>query len=177
MLLNNPLQEPTVRVANPVGRKSIARNRILEVSPMAALYTAEVTSTGGRDGSVKSSDGKLDLKLAMSKELGGPGGETNPEQLFAAGYAACFQAALKLVAGKQKIPVNGNTVTARVGIGPNDAGGFALEVDLLIVIPGLDQAKAEELVNAAHQVCPYSNATRNNIPVRLHVSVVERSHA
>jgi osmotically inducible protein OsmC len=138
---------------------------------MASIYKITVTSTGGRDGAVKSADGVLDLQLAVPKEMGGPGGaKPNPEELFAAGYAACFHGALKLVAGQQKISVLRSTVSATVGIGPNDAGGFTLEVDLAISLPGMDQAKAEELVRAAHTVCPYSNATRNNIPVRLAVT-------
>jgi len=138
---------------------------------MAILYTTSVTSFGGRDGAVKSADGILDLQLAIPKEMGGPGGaKPNPEELFAAGYAACFHGALKLVAGQQKLSIHNSTVTASVGIGPNDAGGFGLEVDLAVSVPSLDQAKAEELVRAAHTVCPYSNATRNNIPVRLAVT-------
>ncbi len=138
---------------------------------MAILYSATVTSTGGRDGAVRSADGVIDLQLAVPKELGGPGGpKSNPEELFAAGYAACFHSALKLVAGQQKLSVHNSTVTATVGIGPNDAGGFSLEVDLAVSLPSLDAAKAGELVRAAHQVCPYSNATRNNIPVRLAVT-------
>jgi Ohr subfamily peroxiredoxin len=138
---------------------------------MPSIYKTTVTSTGGRDGAVKSADGVLDLQLAVPKELGGPGGaKPNPEELFAAGYAACFHSALKLVAGQQKLSIRDSTVSATVGIGPNDAGGFALEVDLAISLPTVDAAKAEELVRAAHTVCPYSNATRNNIPVRLAVT-------
>jgi len=138
---------------------------------MAAAYSTTVTSTGGRDGAVRSADGVLDLQLALPKELGGPGGaKTNPEQLFAAGYAACFHSAIKLVAGQQKLSIHDSTVTATVGIGPNDAGGFALEVDLAVSLPSLDEAKAQEVVRVAHTVCPYSNATRNNIPVRLAVT-------
>jgi osmotically inducible protein OsmC len=138
---------------------------------MAVAYSTTVTSTGGRDGTVRSADGVIDLQLAMPKELGGPGGaKTNPEQLFAAGYAACFHSALKLVAGQQKLSIHNSTVTATVGIGPNDAGGFGLEVDLAVSLPSLDEAKAQEVVRIAHTVCPYSNATRNNIPVRLAVT-------
>jgi Ohr subfamily peroxiredoxin len=138
---------------------------------MAVAYSTTVTSTGGRDGAVRSADGVLELQLALPKELGGPGGaKTNPEQLFAAGYAACFHSALKLVAGQQKLSIHDSTVTATVGIGPNDAGGFALEVDLAVSLPSLDAAKAQEVVRIAHTVCPYSNATRNNIPVRLAVT-------
>lgn len=138
---------------------------------MPVVYSTSVSSTGGRDGSVRSANGVIDLQLAIPKEMGGPGGDKpNPEMLFAAGYAACFHGALKLVAGQQKISVYHSTVTATVGIGPNDAGGFGLEVDLAISMPGMDPAKAHELVDAAHVVCPYSNATRNNIPVRLSVT-------
>ncbi|WP_115717329.1 organic hydroperoxide resistance protein [Gallaecimonas mangrovi] len=139
---------------------------------MKALYTAVATSTGGRDGSSKSSDGVLDVKLTTPKELGGAGGNgTNPEQLFAAGYSACFIGATKLVASKQKIAVPADfNIRAEVGIGPVD-GGFGLEVDLYVSLPGMDQDTAEDLVAKAHQVCPYSNATRGNIEVRLHVAV------
>ncbi|MDD2056018.1 organic hydroperoxide resistance protein [Pseudomonas sp. GD03860] len=136
------------------------------------LYIAEATSTGGRDGRSKSSDGILDIALATPKELGGAGGAaTNPEQLFAAGYSACFIGALKFVAGQQKkaIPAD-SSIKARVGIG-QIPGGFGLDIDLHVNLPGLDQADAQALVDAAHQVCPYSNATRGNVDVRLHVTV------
>jgi osmotically inducible protein OsmC len=138
---------------------------------MAAIYTAVASATGnGRAGHVRSSDGVLDLDLAIPKEMGGPGGAlTNPEQLFAAGYSACFHSALKLVAGKQKTDITGSIVTGEVGIGPNDAGGFALEVTLRVEFGTVDQATGEALVAAAHQVCPYSNATRGNIDVKLEV--------
>jgi Ohr subfamily peroxiredoxin len=138
---------------------------------MAIIYTASATATGGRDGGVKSADGVLDLQLAIPKEMGGPGGaKTNPEELFAAGYAACFLGALKVVAGKEKLSVHDATVTAAVGFGPNDAGGFGIEVDLAVDVPRLETEKAKALVHDAHQLCPYSNATRNNIPVRLTVT-------
>ena len=139
---------------------------------MPAVYTAYATSTGnGRNGHVRSSDGAIDLDLAMPKEMGGPGGAlTNPEQLFAAGYAACFHSALKLIAGKQKLNIDGSTVTGEVGIGPNGSGGFGLEVVLRFTFDQLDQAAAEALVAAAHEVCPYSNATRGNIEVQLIVT-------
>ncbi|MBI6907367.1 organic hydroperoxide resistance protein [Pseudomonas palleroniana] len=139
---------------------------------MKILYTAVATATGGRDGRAISSDNNLDVKLATPKELGGAGGEaTNPEQLFAAGYSACFISALKFVAGQSKrsIPVDA-TITAHVGIG-QIPGGFGLDIDLNINLPGLEQADAHALVEAAHQVCPYSNATRGNVDVRLHVTV------
>ncbi len=135
----------------------------------SVLYKATATSTGGRDGRSVSSDEKLDVKLDTPKELGGAGGAgTNPEQLFAAGYSACFLSAMKFVVSQQKktIPAD-TTVTAEVGVGPNDTGGFALDVELRVSLPGLDAAEAQKLVDTAHQVCPYSNATRNNVPVRV----------
>jgi osmotically inducible protein OsmC len=135
---------------------------------MAAVYTAVATATGeGRNGHARSSDGLLDLDLAVPKEMGGAGGATNPEQLFAAGYAACFHNALKLAARRQKLAVDGSVVTAEVGIGPNGEGGYGLEVALRVELAGLDRPAAEALVEAAHQVCPYSNATRGNVPVTL----------
>lgn len=134
------------------------------------LYQAQATSTGGRDGRSVSSDGALDLRLSTPKELGGAGGPgTNPEQLFAAGYSACFIGAMKFVAAQRKIALPADTaITAKVGIGPV-AQGFGIEVDLAVSIPGMERTQAEALVHAAHQVCPYSNATRNNIDVRLHL--------
>ena len=135
------------------------------------LYTAHATSTGGRDGASRSSDGLLDVKLAPPKELGGPGGATNPEQLFAAGYSACFLGALKHVAGLEKVTVPANaSIDASVGIGPIPAG-FGIEAALTIKLPGMERAAAEALVQKAHQVCPYSNATRGNIEVTLAVEV------
>ncbi|MNM49417.1 Organic hydroperoxide resistance protein OhrB [compost metagenome] len=137
-----------------------------------ALYTATATATGGRDGRAVSSDGILDVKLTTPKELGGAGGEaTNPEQLFAAGYSACFIGAIKFVAGQKKVKIPADaSITGKVGIG-QIPGGFGLEVELNIDLPGLDRAVAEDLVAAAHLVCPYSNATRGNIDVRLNVAV------
>lgn len=134
------------------------------------LYQAQATSTGGREGRSVSSDGVLNLQLSTPKELGGAGGPgTNPEQLFASGYSACFIGAMKFVAAQQKIALPADTsITAKVGIGPIPQG-FGIEVDLAVSIPGMDRAQAEALVHAAHQVCPYSNATRNNIDVRLSV--------
>ena len=138
---------------------------------MQVLYTANATATGGREGRGTSSDKALDVKLSTPKELGGPGGDgTNPEQLFAAGYAACFLSAMKLVGGAMKMPIPADTsVSAQVGIGPNDKGGFGLSVTLSVSTPGMDQAAAQAVVNKAHEVCPYSNATRGNIDVRLRV--------
>lgn len=138
---------------------------------MNVLYTATAESTGGRDGRAVSSDEKLNVKLDTVKELGGAGGAgTNPEQLFAAGYSACFLSAMKFVAGQQKKAVPADTtVTADVGVGPNDDGGFALDIELRVSLPGMDAAEAQALVDKAHHVCPYSNATRNNVPVRVNV--------
>ena len=140
---------------------------------MNVLYTAEATAYGeGRNGEVRSSDGVIDEVLSVPKEMGGPGGDaTNPEQLFAAGYSACFNSAIAAVARAGKIQVASSEVTAKVGIGSNGAGGFQLAVELAVKIPGLDQAVAEKLVEQAHQVCPYSNATRGNIEVTLTVTV------
>ncbi|MBZ5792201.1 organic hydroperoxide resistance protein [Burkholderia sp. D-99] len=136
---------------------------------MNILYKTSATSTGGRDGRAVSADNKLEVKLAAPRELGGTGAEgTNPEQLFAAGYSACFLSAMKFVAGQDKKALPADTqVTAEVGIGPNDAGGFGLDIELRVSLPGLDKADAQALVEKAHHVCPYSNATRNNVPVRL----------
>lgn len=132
------------------------------------LYTAHATATGGREGSAKTDDGRLSVKLSTPKEIGGNGGDgTNPEQLFASGYSACFLGALKLVAGKEKVSLPDSTsVSAAVGIGPIPTG-FGLAVELSIDAPGVDQAKLKELVDKAHVVCPYSNATQNNIKVKL----------
>ena len=139
---------------------------------MPAIYTAVATATGeGRNGHARSSDGLVDVDLAIPKEMGGAGGATNPEQLFAAGYAACFHSALKLVAGQKKLPITDSAVTAEVGIGANDSGGFGLTVALEVELGGIDQAAADDLVEAAHQVCPYSNATRGNVPVTLETTV------
>lgn len=140
------------------------------MQPIKALYTATVTATGGRDGRAVSADGNLDVKLTTPRELGGQGGNaTNPEQLFAAGYSACFIGALKFVASQKKISVPADaSITGKVGIG-QIPGGFGLEVELNISLPDLDRAVAEELIAAAHQVCPYSNATRGNIEVRLNL--------
>jgi Ohr subfamily peroxiredoxin len=133
------------------------------------LYTAQATAIGGRDGRATTADGSLDITMSTPPELGGisaPG--NNPEQLFAAGYAACFLSAMRYVAtqGGPRVP-DSATVTATVGIGPHAQGGFGLDVQLDVALPGLAAADADALVNKAHLVCPYSNATRNNVPVRL----------
>lgn len=132
-------------------------------------YQTRATVTGGRDGTARSTDGKLALALSTPKELGGAGGDgTNPEQLFAAGYSACFIGALKVAGGQLKIKVPDDAaVTATVGIGPRSEGGFGITAELEISLPGLDRATADQLVEAAHQICPYSNATRNNVDVGL----------
>ena len=135
------------------------------------LYTAVATAEGGRDGHTATDDGKLDVKVTPPPELGGApeGVGTNPEQLFAAGYSSCFHSALKLVAGQGRLDVTGSEVTASVGIGPTASGGYGLTVDLQVHIPGLGKTEAEALTARAHEVCPYSNATRGNIPVALRV--------
>ncbi|MGW3348160.1 organic hydroperoxide resistance protein [Nonomuraea rubra] len=131
------------------------------------MYTAIATSSG-RDARAVSSDGKLDVKLALQKELGGDGEGTNPEQLFAAGYAACFASALRLVAGSKQIDVSDAAVTAEIGLSPNGKGGFQLDATLRVELPNdIAPEVARELVEATHQVCPYSNATRGNVPVKL----------
>lgn len=136
-----------------------------------AVYTAQATAKGGRNGKVTSSDGVLNLEVRIPKEMGGSGGAyTNPEQLFASGYAACFDSALQHVARLDKITVGETTVTANVGIGSNGQGGFGLTVTLQVNVPGLSLEQAEALVAKAHQVCPYSNATRGNIDVTLQVT-------
>jgi osmotically inducible protein OsmC len=133
------------------------------------LYTARATATGGRDGHATSDDGILDLDLKPPKEMGGPGGAANPEQLFAAGYAACLQSALGVVGRREKLDTSQSTVEADVTIGPVPGGGYGLAVAIQVTIPGADPAQARALAEAAHQVCPYSNATRGNIDVALEV--------
>jgi osmotically inducible protein OsmC len=131
-------------------------------------YRSTATATGGREGQGKSDDGRLDVKLSTPKELGGAGGDgTNPEQLFAVGYSACFLGAMKFVAGRDNLSIPADvSVTGSVGIGPIPTG-FGLEVELKINLPGMDKSEAQTLVERAHLVCPYSNATRGNIDVRL----------
>ncbi len=134
------------------------------------LYTAHATATGGRNGQVKSSDNILELEIRSPKELGGSGGATNPEQLFAAGYAACFDNALNLVIRQARLKTGTTSVAASVTLGALETGGYGLSAELTVNIPGVEQDAAEQLVQQAHQVCPYSNATRNNIPVILNVT-------
>jgi Ohr subfamily peroxiredoxin len=135
---------------------------------MSALYTAQAHVTGGRAGHGETSDGLLKVDLAMPKELGGPGGATNPEQLFAIGYAACFESAIRFIARKQKLALQDASVTSTVNLLPNGEG-FKLGVALAAETKGLDQAAAEALVSEAHKVCPYSNAIRGNVDVALSV--------
>ena len=139
--------------------------------PDSIVYTAVATSTGdGRNGHVRSNDGLIDADVRTPKEMGGEGGATNPEQLFAAGYAACFHSALKASSKKHGVTIEDSAVTAEVGIGP-DGGGFGLAITLHVELGGVSQEDAEKAVEVAHQVCPYSNATRGNVEVTLEVEV------
>lgn len=140
---------------------------------MNILYKTSATATGGRDGRARSDDGLLDVRLSPPKELGGAGGATNPEQLFAAGYAACFTSALLRVAREAKVKVDQPSVTALVGLGQTDGSKFGLTVELKVSVPNLPRADAEDLVRKAHEICPYSNATRGNIDVQISVSEAE----
>jgi len=135
-------------------------------TPDKIVYTARANAEGGRKGHTRSDDGILDLELTAPKETGGPGTGTNPEQLFAAGYSSCFAGALGLVAKKQGIDTAGARVEAAVGFGP-EGDSFAITVDLTATIPGVDAETAQQLVEAAHEVCPYSKATRGNVPVTV----------
>jgi osmotically inducible protein OsmC len=136
------------------------------------LYRTSATAQGGRDGVARSQDGRLDVRLSTPKELGGAGGDgVNPEQLFAAGYSACFLGALKVAGQQAKVAIPAEaTITATVGIGPRSEGGFGITADLVVTLPGIARDQAEALVAAAHQICPYSNATRNNLEVGLTVA-------
>jgi len=132
------------------------------------LYTATATAKGGREGHVRSSDGLVDIDLRLPKEMGGAGGGSNPEQLFAAGYAACFEGAVRHVASQRKIKLNDASVTAHVGIGPREPTGFGIAVELDVSLPGVERSVAQELVNTAHNdICPYSHATRGNVDVQI----------
>ena len=138
---------------------------------MKVLYTAEATSTGGRDGRARTAEGNLDLSLKPPKELGGPEGDaTNPEQLFALGFSSCFLSALSLLARSEKISAKEFTVTARVDLGQTDDGGFGIQAELDCKLPGVEEDKAGELVRKAHHVCPYSKATRGNIDVQINLA-------
>ena len=135
-------------------------------TPSKIVYTASATTTGGRQGRSVSSDGVLDLTLAGPKEMGGTGEGTNPEQLFAAGYSACFNGALMMVAKRAKVDASAAQVTANIGFGP-EGDSYAITADLEVAIPGLELGQVQELADAAHQVCPYSKATRGNVPVTI----------
>ncbi|KFF00771.1 organic hydroperoxide resistance protein [Chryseobacterium formosense] len=138
---------------------------------MKTLYTTEVTAQGGRNGHVKSDNGILDLEVRMPKALGGSNDDfTNPEMLFAAGYAACFDSALNLIISKSKIETGETTVNAKVSIGQIENGGFGLSAELEVNIPGISLEEAQSLTEKAHEICPYSNATRNNMEVKLNVT-------
>ncbi len=136
------------------------------------IYKTTATATGGRDGKARSDDGSVDVQLVVPKEMGGPGGTgANPEKLFAAGYAACFLGAMKAVSGKAGVKVPSDaSVTAEVGFGPRSEGGYGITADLTITLPGVEKEEAQRLAEAAHEVCPYSNATRNNVDVGLHIA-------
>ena len=135
--------------------------------PTSVLYRALAHAGGGRDGKVHLDNETLWIAMAIPKDMGGSGLGANPEALFAMGYASCFNSAVLFVAGQKKLDASKAKVSCEVGIGRNDAGGFALQAKLTVSIPGMDQAQVRELVEAAHQVCPYSNATRGNMPVEL----------
>jgi lipoyl-dependent peroxiredoxin len=139
--------------------------------PVTVIYKTHATATGGRDGSARSDDGSVDVKLVVPSEMGGLGGVgANPEKLFAAGYSACFLGAMKAVSGKEGVRVPPEaTVTAHIGFGPRSEGGYGITADLSVSLPGVERADAERLVAAAHAVCPYSNATRGNVDVGLTV--------
>ncbi|MEU4151556.1 organic hydroperoxide resistance protein [Streptomyces sp. NPDC026659] len=139
----------------------------VENRPTKIMYVAEATAHGGRDGYVTSQDGQIQLKVAMPPALGGTGDGTNPEQLFAAGYSSCFHNALIMVGNRAGYDLTGSTVAAKVGIGPNQRRGYGLAVALSVSLPILDQEVAARLVDAAHEVCPYSNATRGNVDVSI----------
>ena len=137
---------------------------------MKELYSTSATSSGGRNGHAELSDGSLAFDMSFPKSLGGSGKGQNPEQLFAMGYAACFNQAILVVGGKHKVDVQKASVTAKVTLNEPDQGGFALAVALTVALPGVEPAEAKKIIEEAHQICPYSNATRNNIPVSLAVA-------
>jgi lipoyl-dependent peroxiredoxin len=133
------------------------------------LYTAEATAFHGRDGAVKSSDGVIDLEVHPPAEVGGPGTGTNPEQLFAAGFAACFHSSMMFFAARRELDVSGSTVTARVGLGPDGTGGLGINLELHVQLPSLDEDTARKLIRSAHKGCPYSKATKGNIPAEIYL--------
>ncbi|MGW0774668.1 organic hydroperoxide resistance protein [Streptomyces sp. NPDC054802] len=153
-----------------MSEQAVGTNDSVDTRPTKIMYMAEATAHGGRDGYVTSHDGQIELRVAMPPALGGDGRGTNPEQLFAAGYSACFHNALVLVGRRAGLDLSGSTVAAKVGIGPNEARGYGLAVALNVSLPLVDQDLASRLVGAAHQVCPYSNATRDNIDVSIVLS-------
>jgi len=168
----------TFSLCTPCGRQREKEKRPYPFQPKTRrslmnvpkiLYTATATARGGREGHIRSSDGVLDLALKLPKELGGPGGAgSNPEQLFAAGYAACFEGAIRFVAGQRKIAIKDAEVTGRVGIGPRDTTGFGIAVELDVSLPVIDPAVAQDLIDTAHRdICPYSHATRGNVDVKI----------
>ncbi|NWG53936.1 MAG: organic hydroperoxide resistance protein [Hydrogenophilaceae bacterium] len=138
--------------------------------PASVAYSTSAHATGGRDGKVHLDNSPVWFAMAIPKDMGGSGLGSNPEQFFAMGYASCFNSAILFVAGQKKLDASKAKVTCEIGIGRNDAGGFALQAKLTVSIPGLDAAQARDLVEAAHQVCPYSNATRGQMPVELVVA-------
>ena len=140
---------------------------------MSALYTAKATAIGGRNGTVRSDDGLIDLQLALPAGLGGKGDATNPEQLFAMGYAACFDSAMNHVAPSLGLKPEQSSTSVAVGIGQKADGAFALDLDITITVKGLNEQDARKLIEKAHEVCPYSNATRGNVDVRLHVNLIQ----
>ena len=137
------------------------------LTPENVVYTARATSTGGRSGHVRTEDGVIDLDVAAPTEIGGPGGAANPELLFAAGYSACYQSAFEMLARREKVDASGSRVTAEVGFGKDPDGGYGLLVTLRASVPGVDADVVRRLMDAAHQTCPYSKATRGNITVTL----------
>jgi lipoyl-dependent peroxiredoxin len=139
--------------------------------PVREIYKTSATATGGRDGHVRSDDGSVDVQLIVPREMGGPGGVgANPEKLFAAGYSACFLGAMKAVSGKVGVRVpNDASVSAEIGFGPRSEGGFGITAKLTVKLPDVEHEAGERLVKAAHEVCPYSNATRGNVDVGLTV--------
>lgn len=157
------------RAVGSVSRPAASQEDLVTTALNKTLYTARATAHGGRSGHAVSSDGILDVDLQPPKEMGGPGGATNPEQLFAAGYAACFQSALAVVGRRAGVDTSASLVQADVSIGTIHGGGYGLAVVLKITMPGVDRDTARSLTDAAHEVCPYSNATRGNIDVTLEV--------
>jgi lipoyl-dependent peroxiredoxin len=140
--------------------------------PLSIIFTAKATSTGGRNGHARTDDGLVSIDLSIPKAFGGPGraGATTPEHLFAAGYASCFGSAIEHVAAQRKLKCDSIEVEAAIGIGPNGEGGFGLRAELTATLPGLSRKDAEELLRAAHEICPYSNAVRGNVEVTLRVN-------